>query len=137
MPAQREIRADPSTTLLLALAAVGAAALSIFGEHAGRQATTVICALVGLVPWALVAGGVPLSSWAFCVLAVVPGVVIVTVADNSGGMFPLMLALVWLTWTSASMLTPVVVVVAGLGALTVLTIDQGSADESGIIYFAG
>ena len=137
MPEQREIPADASTTLLLALAAVGAALLSIFGEHAGLQATTVICALLGLVPWALVAGGVRLSPWAFCVLAVVPGVVIVTVAHNSGGMFPLMLALVWLTWTSASVLPPLAVVVAGLAALTALTINKGSLDESGILYFAG
>jgi signal transduction histidine kinase len=137
MPEQREIPADASTTLLLALAAVGAALLSIFGEHAGFQATTMICALVGLVPWALVAGGVRLSPWAFAVLAVVPSVVIVTVAHNSGGMFPLMLALVWLTWTSSSVLPPLVVVAAGLAALTALTIDKGSFDESGCIYFAG
>src|SRR5215207_8954133 len=134
MPEQREIPADASTTLLLALAAVGAALLSIFGEQAGLQATTIICALLGLVPWALVAGGVRLSPWAFAVLAVVPSVVIVTVAHNSGGMFPLMLALVWLTWTSSSVLPPLAVVAAGLAALTALTIDKGSFDESGCIY---
>jgi signal transduction histidine kinase len=126
-----------STTLLMALAGVGAALLPIFGEHDGMRATTVVFALLGLVPWALVAGGVRLSPWVFCVLALVPGVLIVAVGDNSGGMFPLMLALVYLVWSSPSLLPPLVIVVAGLAALTVLTIDKASADDSGIIYFAG
>ncbi len=37
------------------------------------------------------------------VLALVPGVLIVTVGHNSGGMFPLMLALVYLVWSSPSL----------------------------------
>ena len=126
-----------STTLLMALAGVGAALLPILGEHDGMQATTVVFALLGLVPWALVAGGVRLSPWVFCVLALVPGVLILVIGDNSGGMFPLMLALVYLVWSSPSLVPAVVIVVAGLAALVELTIDKGSADDSGIIYFAG
>ena len=126
-----------STTLLMALAGVGAALLPILGEHDGTQATTIVFALLGLVPWALVAGGVRLSSWLFCVLALVPGVLILVLGDNSGGMFPLMLALVYLVWSSPSLLPAVVIVVVGLAALVELTIDKGSADDSGIIYFAG
>ena len=126
-----------STTLLMALAGVGAALLPILGEHDGTQATTIVFALLGLVPWALVAGGVRLSSWLFCGLALVPGALILVVGDNSGGMFPLMLALVYLVWSSPSLLPAVVIVVVGLAALVELTIDKGSADDSGIIYFAG
>jgi len=46
---------------------------------------TVVFALLGLVPWALVAGGVRLSPWVFCGLALVPGVLILVIGDNSGG----------------------------------------------------
>jgi signal transduction histidine kinase len=126
-----------STTLLMALAAVGAALLPILGEHDGMQASTVVFALLGLVPWALVVGGVRLSPWLFCALALVPGVLILAIGDNSGGMFPLMLALVYLVWSSPSLVPAAVIVVAGLAALVELTIDKGSADDSGIVYFAG
>jgi signal transduction histidine kinase len=126
-----------STTLLMSLAALGAALLPIFGEDNGFRAVTVAGALVGLVPWALVLGGVRVGPWLFALLAIPPGVLIVLVGDNSGGMFPLLLAMVWLARSSRSPLPPLTVGVAAVAAITVLTLEKGSADETGIVYFAG
>ena len=55
-----------STTLVLALAAVIAAVLPLTGEEGGFAPHTVVGALLGLVPWALVAGGVRVAPWLFC-----------------------------------------------------------------------
>jgi signal transduction histidine kinase len=126
-----------STTLLMSLAAVAVALVAIFGERDARTWLTVTGALVGLVPWALTAGGVRLAPWLFLLLAVPPGVVIVAVGDNPGGMFPLMLAVVWLTRTSRSPLIPAIAVAASFLAILDCTISMGSADESGIVYFTG
>ena len=61
-----------STTVVMSLAAVCAALIAIFGDHDGWNAVTVGFALVGLVPWALVAGGVRLAPAVFLVATVVP-----------------------------------------------------------------
>ncbi len=132
-----EIRAGLSTTLLLSVAAVAVALVAIFGEDGAFTPLTVTCALLGLVPWALVAGGVRVPSWLFLALAVPPGVVIVAVADNPGGMFPLMLAIVWLTRTSLLLVVPAVAVALAFLAILDCTFQKGSADDSGIVYFVG
>lgn len=124
-----------STTLLMSLGALAVAVLALVAEPDEFDATTVVCALVGLVPWALVTGGVRVPAWLFTLLAVPPGVVMV-VAGNTGGMFPLMVVLVWLTRTSPSMLWPGVTAAAALAAIIERTVDK-SADDSGIVYFAG
>jgi signal transduction histidine kinase len=125
-----------STTLLMAGAGMGASLLPLIGERNSFTWLTAVCSLVGLVPWALVAGGVRVPSWLFASIGVSAGVVTVVVADNTGGMFPLMLVLVWLMRTSASMFWPVVTAVAALAAIVASTIDNG-AEDSGVVYFIG
>lgn len=135
--AATEVRAGLSTTLLLAVASVAAAVIAVTGEEGAFTPLTVACALAGLVPWALVAGGVRLPPWAFALLAVPFGVVSVAVGNNAGGMFPLMLVLVWLALTSRSPLLPILTVLASGAAIIECTMDTGSADESGAVYFVG
>lgn len=131
-----EVRPEPLTTLWLALAAVAAAGMAMFGESNSLSLLTIVCALAGLVPWALVVGGVELRSWQFFLLSVPVGVLIVVVGDNPGGTFPLMLAVVWLARTARSWHWPVAAVVISLASLGECTVEKGY-DESGIIYFAG
>src|SRR5215207_2725547 len=107
----------------------------MFGEDDALAPLTVSCSLLGLVPWALVAGGIRLAPWLFALLGVVPGVITVAVADNPGGMFPLILVVVWLTLRSRSMWLPAIGTGAAFLAILECTIDKGSADESGIVYF--
>ncbi len=137
MPEEPTVEAGISTTLVMAIAAVIAALLTLTGEEGAFAPLTLACALLGLVPWALVAGGVRLRPWLFLVLAVPPGVVIVTVANNPGGMFPLMLVIVWLTLTSRSLWLPAVAAAAAFLAILDCTFEKGSMDDSGIVYFTG
>jgi signal transduction histidine kinase len=132
-----EVPVRVSTTLLMSLAAVAMAVVAMLGEDGAFTPLTVTMALVGLVPWALVAGGVRLPPWLFLLLAVPPGVVIVVVSDNPGGMFPLMLAVVWLTRISRSAWLPAIAVTASFLAILETTFSMGSADDSGIVYFTG
>lgn len=127
-------RPGPSTTVVLALAAAAAALVAMFGEKDGFSATTVACALVGLVPWALVVSGVSVPPALFTLLALPPGLAIVVVADNSGGMFPLMMLLVWLARSPRSLIPTIVTATTTVVAITMLTMEKG-VDESGIIYF--
>ncbi len=134
VPSTSEVPSGLSTTLLLSLAAVGAALVAIFGEKQGFTAITVACALAGLLPWALVAGGVRLRPAVFALLGLPPGVVAVAVAHNSGGMFPLMMVLVWLAHSPRASISTLVTAAAMLAAITSLCIQTGP-DESGIIFF--
>ena len=130
------MRPEPMTTLCLALAAVVAGGMSLFGESDSFSMLTVVCALAGLLPWALVVGGVELRSWQFFLLSVPFGAVIVVIDDNPGGTFPLMLAIVWLARTSGSWKWPAAGILVSLASLAECTIENGY-DDSGIIYFAG
>ena len=94
-------------------------------------------ALAGLVPWALVAGGIRVPPWLFLLLAVPPGLLIVAADNNPGGMFPLMIAIVWLILTAPSMWLPAIAAGAAFLAILECTIDKGSMDDSGIVYFTG
>ena len=82
------MRPEPMTTLCLALAAVVAGGMSLFGESDSFSMLTVVCALAGLLPWALVVGGVELRSWQFFLLSVPFGAVIVVIDDNPGRHVP-------------------------------------------------
>jgi len=132
-----EGRAALSTTTLLALAAVVAALVTMLGEDGAFDPLTVTCSLAGLVPWALVAAGVRVRPWTFAALGVVPGVLIVSVGGNAGGMFPLIVVIVWLTLRSPSMWLPALAAGASFLAILDCTIEKGSVDESGIVYFTG
>jgi signal transduction histidine kinase len=137
VPEEQIVETGLSTTLLLSLAAVAAALLTLTGEEGAFQPLTLVGALAGLVPWALVAGGVRVPPWLFLVLAVPPGVLIVSAGNNPGGMFPLILVIVWLTLTSRSMWLPALAAAASFLAIVECTLEKGSLDESGIVYFTG
>lgn len=132
-----EARERLSTTLMLSAAAVATALVAMFGEEGSFSALTTLCALAGLVPWALAAGGVALHPVAFALLGVPPGVVVVAVDENAGGMFPLMLVVVWVTRTAPSRWLVTVVIAASGAAIAVLAWRKSSMHEAGMVYFLG
>src|SRR6187401_2300109 len=93
-----EPTASPSggvpTTRLLAVAAVALAVVTLLGEGAPSPGT-VVGVVVGLVPWVLAACGVRLPAALFAAMVAIPAIAIVTIEGNPGGMFPLMLLVVW------------------------------------------
>ncbi len=122
-------------TRWLGVAAIGLAVVALFGDGAPTL-LTVLCAVAGLVPWALVEGGVRLAPSLFAVLAGVPAVVMVVVDGNAGGMFPLMLLIVWVVCVADGWPIVAAVVVVAFAAITVLAVREGPGD-SGLIYFYG
>ena len=82
------------TTILLALAAVGTALIAMFGEDDSFTALTAVSALAGLVPWALLAGGVRIPTWLFAVLGLAAAAPIVLIDHTIGGLFPVMIVIV-------------------------------------------
>ena len=62
-------RQSASTNVVMSLTAVGAALIAMFGEADAFTPLTVVAALVGLVPWALLAGGVTIRPAIFAVVA--------------------------------------------------------------------
>lgn len=127
----------PSATLLMALAAGGAALVAMFGESGAFTMLTVACALAGLVPWALVAGDVRVPPVVFALATIVPAAVIVLVDRNPGGAFPLMFVVVWFmrahafSWLNAAVVGSSAALVIGLAVL------KGSTHEAGTVYFLG
>ena len=93
-------------------------------------------ALLGLLPWALVVGGVELPPWLFAVMALVPAGYIVVVDDNPGGMFPLMLLVVWIDACRRAGSSSGATIGAAAACIVALGIEQG-AHESGMVYFLG
>ena len=131
---ERHEAVELSTTLVLASTAVGAALVAIFGSDGSVNATTVVAAVLGLVPWALVAGGVhvgpvPFFLWSFACAAF-----IVIVDHNAGGLFPLMVALVWLMRATDDRRLIVAALALTAALLVALAIDVGS-DDAGLVYF--
>jgi signal transduction histidine kinase len=126
-----------TTTIVMAMAAVAAALIAIFGEPSSATWLSAGLALAGLVPWALEAGGVRLSTALFLVLTFVPGTAIVVADRNPGGMFPLMLATVWITRRAGQhVLTWTALALAG-GSIAALAMVKGTAHETGLVYFIG
>lgn len=132
-----EPRTAVSTTMILALASIPLALVAMFGEADAFSVTTTLGALAGLVPWALVAGGVDIRVEVFAVLAFVPAFVVVTVGNSAGGMFPLMLLVVWVTLTSRRRWFEAVVIAASATAIGILAFREQSVHEEGLIYFWG
>ena len=126
-----------STTLVLAIAAVGCALVAIFGEDGSFRAGTIAPALVGLVPWALEAAGVRVppalfAGWSLCCAAA-----IVLWQGNPGGMFPVMVMVVWVLRETGDLRVTVPTIVVSGGLIIGLAIIDGSAHESGLFYFLG
>ncbi|MGI9030054.1 MAG: sensor histidine kinase [Ilumatobacteraceae bacterium] len=130
-------RAGLSTTLLLSAAAVAMALVAIFGEEGSFTALTVVAALAGLVPWALVAGGVSVPPTLFAACGLVPAAVIILVERNPGGVFPLLLVVVWVTRSSRHAWLIGATVGTALAYLVGLAVLERSAHETGMVYFVG
>jgi signal transduction histidine kinase len=123
------------TTRLLSVAAVALAVVTLFGEGAPSPGT-VVGVVVGLVPWVLAACGVRLPPALFAAMVAIPAIAIVTIEGNPGGMFPLMLLVVWVGRESPRWPLVAATVVASVGALGVLAIRE-SPDDAGLVYFCG
>jgi signal transduction histidine kinase len=121
----------------MSIAAVCAALISMAGDKNAFSSVTLVAALLGLVPWALEAGGVTLSPFTFLALTAIPAGVIVLVDRNPGGMFPMMLAVVSLTRRSESAWVTAAAVGAGLSMAIGLAVLERTTHETGAVYFAG
>lgn len=126
-----------STTLVMSLAAVASALIAIFGDKESLSGLTVAFALIGLVPWALEAGGVRLHSAAFLAMTMVPAGVIVLADRNPGGMFPVMLAVVSITRRHCSAWLTGLCIGSAAGLAIGLAILEGTTHETGTVYFLG
>lgn len=125
------------TTLVLSLAALGSALVATFGENDSFSSLTVAAALVGLVPWALVAGGVRVRPLLFAAMTLSCAGVITVVGANAGGMFPVMLMLVWVARASGDWRVHAGALTSSLGLLVATAVRLESAHEAGLVYFAG
>lgn len=126
-----------SATLVMAGAAVAAALVAMFGERGAFSPLTVAAALAGLVPWALVAGGVRLPPAAFAAMGLAPALVATVVDRNPGGIFPAMLVVVWVTRTSDSRRVVAATVAVAAAGVVALAVREGTAHETGLVYFLG
>ena len=126
-----------STTLVLAIAAVGCALLAIFGEDGSFRAGTIAPALLGLVPWALEAAGVRVPPALFAAWSLGCAAAIVLWQENPGGMFPVMVMVVWVLRETGDFRVTVPTIVVSAGLIIGLAIMDGNTHESGALYFLG
>ena len=126
-----------STTLVLAIAAVGCALLAIFGEDGSFRAGTIAPALLGLVPWALEAAGVRVPPALFAAWSLACAAAIVLWQENPGGMFPVMVMVVWVLRETGDLRVTVPTIVVSSGLIIGLAIMDGNTHESGALYFLG
>jgi signal transduction histidine kinase len=111
------VRQRLSTTVVLAIAAAGGALVAIFGEKSHVSTITIVAALLGLVPWALVAA-------------------IVLWDRNPGGAFPMMLVVVAVARNARRSLVAATVAL-GIGIIVGIAVLEGSTQRTGTIYFLG
>lgn len=126
-----------STTVVTSLAALGAALIALFGDKTALEWSDVVFALAGLVPWTLVAGGVTLPPWVFHLAAMGPAAGLVLLCRNPGGMFPAMVAIVWLTRSSRSRVMTVLPVATAIALAVGLAVLERTTHETGTLYFIG
>lgn len=125
-----------SNTTVMGLAALVAALIAMFGEQDAFGAFTIAASLVGLVPWALLAGGIHVPM-PVLLGSLVPAGLMVIVDENPGGMFPAMVALVWITRELGSSWVTYLTVGTTMSFAVVHAVRIDSAHESGVIYFIG
>jgi signal transduction histidine kinase len=126
-----------STTVVLAAAAVVAALIAMFAEPEAFGPLTVGAALLGLVPWAVVAGGVRVPVPLFAAITLSLAIVIVVADRNPGGMFPAMLAVIWVCRETSHRASVILSVLAPCGAIITLAVLKGTTHETGMLYFLG
>lgn len=93
--------------------------------------------LIGLVPWALVAGGVRVHPAAVVGVVLAASAVVVLDTRGCGGMFPVMAAVVWAALHTESRLLLAVVVAAALGPAAVASMLEGVLIEGSVYMAAG
>lgn len=136
-PGRAGVEAGVPTTLAMAASAVAAALITIFGDKQGAGAATMACALVGLLPWALLAGGVRIHPLVFAVTTITPVAIATMVDRNPGAIFPAMVAVVWITRETGRSWATALTVVASLASIVALAVTVGTTHETGSVYFAG
>jgi signal transduction histidine kinase len=124
-----------STTVVMALAAVGAALVAMFGHKDTFTPLTMVLALAGLVPWALLAGGVHVRLGVFYALVAVPAAVMILVDRNPGGLFPLIIGSVWVTRSTSNRWAIGAVLAIGSALAVAHAMNGGEVQEDGTIYF--
>lgn len=141
MPAAVAPETEPahrvSTTIVLAVAAVGGALIAMFGEDDSFTGLTMLAALAGLVPWALLAGGVRVPVPLFASLGLAAAAPIVLVDVTAGGLFPLMVVVVEVARSAKRWYVLAGTLAAVAGLIAGYALRQGSAHESGLVYFSG
>ena len=125
------------TTILLALAAVGTALIAMFGEDDSFTALTAASALAGLVPWALLAGGVRIPTWLFAVLGLAAAAPILLIDHTIGGLFPVMIVIVEVARSAPRWPLVAATVAIAVGYAVAVAIHEGSPHTSGVIYLIG
>ncbi len=124
-----------ASTLILCAAAAVMVIVAIVGEPSASSPLSVVALLVGLIPWALIAGGVRVPLWAFIAVAITVGFVVVLVESNPGGMFPVMIALVWVALNTDDWRVLAGTFVASIAPILIDTMaGGGDLDENGTIY---
>ena len=125
------------TTILLALAAVGTALIAMFGEDDSFTALTAVSALAGLVPWALLAGGVRIPTWLFAVLGLAAAAPILLIDHTIGGLFPVMIVIVEVARSASRWPLVAATVAIAVGYAVAVAIHEGSPHTSGVVYMIG
>ena len=125
------------TTILLALAAVGTALIAMFGEDDSFTALTAVSALAGLVPWALLAGGVRIPTWLFAVLGLAAAAPIVLIDHTIGGLFPVMIVIVEVARSAPRWPLVAATVAIAVAYAVAVAVYEGSPHTSGVIYLIG
>ena len=124
-----------SMEMLMLIAACGAALIAIFGEPNAFSLSTVVFAVLGIAPWVFESRGRQLGQTLFVAMTMIPAAVIVIINGNPGGLFPVMIAVVWITRRSTRL-----VVAVALGIAFAMTIGCAlfrPREFEGAIYFLG
>jgi len=125
---------SPAETYGLAVAALGAAVVTLAFDHHGP--VTVLMLTLALVPWALVAGGIGVPTWLFVVGTMAPAAEIVG-AEEAGGPIFLGILAVARVFSLTRNVVPRLATVAAATALIAIygAVDDGSVSDSGVMYF--
>ncbi|MEJ7725022.1 MAG: histidine kinase [Ilumatobacteraceae bacterium] len=135
-PAVRSSRELP-TTVIVAIAAVAMTLVAIFGHGERFTPLTVTASLAGLVPWALLVGGVRVPPLLFACIAIVVGFLVVVVDKNPGGVFPLLMVIVFVTKSTGNAWLVGGLVFATAAEIIGVAIRDGSVQDTGMVYFLG
>jgi signal transduction histidine kinase len=139
-PSSRSSQPSETETFVLALGAVAAGVMTLlFDDHGLR---TVLLVTLALVPWALLVGGVRLSTWLFVAWVAVPASVVV-LYEQAGG--PLFLGILVVTrvfsisrsWLALTAVTLVALSMTGLLYASEVAEEDApvTPDEVGAHYF--